>query len=103
MTGLSVQSAESAGKRLDFLREVVPSLRHLAIMFDAAYPAAVLETVTSKTSLATSRLDVVPHGIKRAEDIGAELEALKGQTDALSSKTLCLVPMARASLRLHST
>ena len=34
---------ESAGKRLDLLRQLVPSLRRLAILFDATYPAAVLE------------------------------------------------------------
>src|SRR6476646_8419741 len=42
-TGLSSQAADLAGKRLELLREVVPGLRHLAIMSNAGYPAAVLE------------------------------------------------------------
>ena len=43
VTGLSVEQSDIAGKRLELLREVVPSLRRLAIMFDAGYPAALRE------------------------------------------------------------
>src|SRR5215472_18716362 len=43
ITGLSLQAPEIAGKRLEFLRELVPGLRRLAIVFDAAYAATVLE------------------------------------------------------------
>ena len=31
----------SAGKRLEFLREVVPTVRRLAVMANTCYPAAV--------------------------------------------------------------
>ena len=43
VTGLSMQSADLAGKRLALLREVVPGLRRLAIMANVDYPAAVQE------------------------------------------------------------
>src|SRR5262249_59181010 len=43
VTGLSTQTAETARKRLELLREIVPGLRQLAIMANAGYPAAVLE------------------------------------------------------------
>src|SRR6266581_4910117 len=43
VTGLSMQSADVAGKRLALLREVVPGLRRLAIMANVDYPAAVKE------------------------------------------------------------
>ena len=36
VTGLSVQQADVAGKKLELLREVVPGLRHLAIMANIA-------------------------------------------------------------------
>ena len=42
-TGLSAQSPDLVGKRLDLLREVLPGLRRLAIMANVAYPAAVLD------------------------------------------------------------
>ena len=37
VTGLSQQSTETASKRVELLREVVPHLRRLAILFDAGY------------------------------------------------------------------
>ena len=40
-TGVSLQQAESAGKRLELLREIIPGLGKLAILFDATYPASV--------------------------------------------------------------
>ncbi len=42
--GSTVQAPDLAGKRLGFLREVIPSLRRLAILANAGYPAALRET-----------------------------------------------------------
>ena len=42
ITGLSLQSTDTVGKRLGFLREVVPDLRRLAIMTNAGNPGNVL-------------------------------------------------------------
>ena len=63
VTGLSLQQAESASKRLALLREVVPSLRGLAVMFDAAYPASVRETANVHNTARTLGLEVTQHGI----------------------------------------
>jgi len=43
VTGLSLQSTDVAGKRLELLREVVPGLRRLAILVDAGNPTAMKE------------------------------------------------------------
>jgi ABC-type uncharacterized transport system substrate-binding protein len=43
VTGLSNQLPDAAGKRLEFLREIVPNLRRLAIL-TTANPIGVLET-----------------------------------------------------------
>src|SRR5262245_16978337 len=43
ITGLSMQSADLAAKRLELLREILPGLRRLAVMGNGNYPAAVLE------------------------------------------------------------
>ena len=39
VTGLSIQQTDLAGKRLEILREVVPTLRTLAIMAKSSNPA----------------------------------------------------------------
>jgi putative ABC transport system substrate-binding protein len=83
VTGLSLQAPESAGKRLELLRQLVPSLRRLAILFDATYPAAVLEKDNVLAVARNLGLEVEPHGTQRAEDITPVFDALKGQADAL--------------------
>ena len=42
-TGISVQSIDLAGKRLEILREALPDLRRLAIIGDVGYAGSVLE------------------------------------------------------------
>jgi putative tryptophan/tyrosine transport system substrate-binding protein len=43
ITGLSIQSSDLVGKRLEILREAVPGLRQLAVMADFTFQAAGLE------------------------------------------------------------
>jgi ABC transporter substrate binding protein len=43
VTGLSVQSVELVGKRLELLREVIPGLHQLAMLVNVGSPLAVLE------------------------------------------------------------
>jgi len=83
ITGTSVQQAEVAGKRLELLRDVVPQLRRLSIMFDAGYRASVLESNEAQTVARAHGLEVTPQAIRRAEDIAAAFDALRGQADAL--------------------
>jgi putative tryptophan/tyrosine transport system substrate-binding protein len=41
LTGLSMPYAEVSGKRLEFLREVVPNLAHIAVLYNPTYPSMV--------------------------------------------------------------
>ena len=43
VTGLSLQQADAAGKRLEMLREVLPDLRRLAIMANVGSPGAAID------------------------------------------------------------
>jgi len=83
VTGLSMQSTELAGKRLELLREVVPALRRVAILAHAGNPAAVLEMSEVQASARAIGLPVVTLGVERAEDIAPAFEACKEQADAL--------------------
>ena len=69
VTGLSTQTNDLAGKRLELLREVVPGLRRLAIMANVGNPLAVLELREVLTTARTLGLEVVTSEIRRAEDI----------------------------------
>jgi putative ABC transport system substrate-binding protein len=72
-----------AGKRLEFLREVVPNLQRLAILANVGQPSSLLEM--DEVEAAARKLDiaVVRLEIRRAEDIAPAFERLKGQADAL--------------------
>jgi putative ABC transport system substrate-binding protein len=85
VTGLSQQSTDLAGKRLELLREVVPGLRRLAIMVDVGYPgtAPVREMGEVQAAARALGVDVTPLEIRRAADISSAFEALRLRADAL--------------------
>ena len=83
VTGLALQSADTAGKRVALLREIVPGLRRLAIMANIGYPAAALEMDQVQAAARTLGIDPVALEIRRAEDIAPAFEALNDRADAL--------------------
>ena len=83
VTGLSIQANELAGKRLELLREVMPRLRRLAIMFNADNTQPVLEMDETQAKARGLDIEVVPRAIRRAEDIASAFQDLKTQADAL--------------------
>jgi putative ABC transport system substrate-binding protein len=83
ITGLSVQFTDTTGKRLELLREVVPTLRMLAIMVNAGYPAAVLEMNEVQATAYKIGLNVTTLGIRQSEDIARAFETLNGRAEAL--------------------
>jgi putative ABC transport system substrate-binding protein len=95
VTGLSNQQTDLPGKRLELLREVLPSLRQLAIMANVDYPEAVLEMHDVQAISKTLGLEVATVEIRRAEDISPAFEALKGRADALYVITDALVSTNR--------
>ena len=83
VTGLSNQMADTAAKRLELLRELVPGLRRLAILANVDNPGAVLDTREAQAAASAVGLEVTTFEIRRAEEIAPLFEAFKGPTDAL--------------------
>jgi len=83
VTGMSLQSNDTAGKRVELLREVVPSLRRLAILANVGNPFSVLELGEAQAAARTLGLEVDTLEIRRPEDIAPAFEALKGRAQAL--------------------
>ena len=69
VTGLSLQLTDSAGKRLELLREAVPGPRRLAILFDAGYPASLKESNEAQATARAMGLEIAPLGIRRTGSI----------------------------------
>jgi putative ABC transport system substrate-binding protein len=87
VTGLSQQSPDLAGKRLELLREVVPRLRRLAVVVNGGDPVAVLEMGAVQAAARMLGIEVTPLEIQQAEDITPAFGSLKtpekAQPDAL--------------------
>jgi putative tryptophan/tyrosine transport system substrate-binding protein len=101
VTGLSLQAAHLAGKRLELLREVVPQLRRLAIIFNVGNAQPVLEMRETEAAARTLGIEVVPLEIGRVADFSPAFQALKANADALYVAIDQLwSPISCASLRL---
>ena len=83
VTGLSLQQIDLAGKRLELLREAVPSLRRLAIIANVGNPGAMQEMSEIQGAARTLVLYTLPLEIRLAEDITPAIEAIEGRTEAL--------------------
>src|SRR5262249_31078592 len=77
-TGLSMQQTDTAGKRLELLREVIPSLRRLAIMANSDNPSTALDMREAQAAARALGLEAVTSEIRRRADITAAFDALKG-------------------------
>ena len=82
-TGLSLQSLDTAAKRLELVREVVPALQRLTILARLDNPSNVVEAGEVTAAARTIGLEVATANISRAEDIVPAFETLKGRPDAL--------------------
>jgi putative ABC transport system substrate-binding protein len=91
VTGLSIQSTDLAAKRLALLREVVPSLRRLAIMTNLGNSASALETGEVQAAARALGLEANTVEIRRPEDIAPAFEAIEGRADAVYVPTEPLV------------
>jgi putative ABC transport system substrate-binding protein len=83
VTGLSVQTNELAGKRIEILREIVPGLRRLAVMGNVGNPSTALEMGEAQAAAGKLGLEVIILEIRRSSDILPAFAALEGRSDAL--------------------
>jgi putative tryptophan/tyrosine transport system substrate-binding protein len=83
VTGLANLVPDTVGKRVELLREIVPTLRQLAIIANVGFPDAVLEMGMVEPSAKAFGFDVVPFEIRRREDIAPAFEKFNGRAQAL--------------------
>jgi putative tryptophan/tyrosine transport system substrate-binding protein len=99
VTGLTMQQDDTASKRIELLRDVIPNLRRAAVLVNVGNPGAKLEIEGAQTAARTLGLgDIATLGIRRAEDIAPAIEALKGSVDALVVVTDPLVSSNRIQI-----
>jgi len=82
-TGLSLQSTDLAGKRVEILREVLPGFHRLGIIANIDAPAAVLEMREVQAAASAVGLATTVFEIRRVNDIAPAIDALKDRVEAL--------------------
>jgi putative ABC transport system substrate-binding protein len=102
LTGLSSQTGDLGGKRLDLLRELAPGMRRLGIMGNADYSAAVQEVAEVSAVARASGLEVVTLEVRRAADFAPAFDTLKNRADALYVSSESLISANRFRIIIHA-
>jgi ABC-type uncharacterized transport system substrate-binding protein len=85
VTGITNLGREVGGKRLELLKEVVPKLARVAVLYDSAVPAAVLDVKEDIPVAASAlQLTIQPWQVRAAEDFDNVFAAIsKWRPDGL--------------------
>jgi len=83
LTGLSNLFIDVAGKRVELLHEIVPSMRQLAILANGSIANTAPEIDEVRSAARKLGMQVKIVDVRRAEDIAPAFDALNGRTEAL--------------------
>jgi putative ABC transport system substrate-binding protein len=79
VTGLSNVSSELSGKRLELLREVVPGLSRVALLWNPDLRGAVIDYKQTEGAAHSLRLELQSVEVSRAEDLDRAFSAVTNQ------------------------
>src|SRR5688572_16010938 len=80
VTGLTLLSPELGGKRLELLKEAVPKVARVAVFYDPAVPASVIEVKEDLPVAARAlKLTLQPWEVRASEDFAKVFAALNKQ------------------------
>ncbi|HEU4344149.1 MAG TPA: ABC transporter substrate-binding protein [Candidatus Binatia bacterium] len=107
VTGLSILTTELGGKRLEMLKEAVPKLARVAVLYEPAVPGSVLDVKEVLPAAAHGlKLTIQPWEVRAAEDFDKVFAGINKQRPDglyLAPSTLILINLKRiASFALRS-
>jgi putative ABC transport system substrate-binding protein len=86
ITGLTLQSLELAGKRLELLKEIFPKLKRVGLVWNTGDQSMNLITKQVQAAAPTLGVTLQPYGVKNPEDFGGIFEKIsQNPPDALFS------------------
>ena len=93
ITGLTSISVEMEGKRLELLREVVPKVSHIAVLWNAASPIQVIEEGEVRAAARVLGIKMLSLGVRTREEIDDALATItRERPDALPRARRSAVP-----------
>jgi putative ABC transport system substrate-binding protein len=83
VTGLSGQAPDTAGKRIELLRELSPELEQLGVLTETGNPYAALDVKEVQRAAHSLNVRVLTVEVKPSDKIDAVINSLKGRVQAL--------------------
>jgi putative ABC transport system substrate-binding protein len=84
ITGLTINSPDLAGKRLQLLREILPSISRVAVVWNAANPDPAIVLNETKEAALTLGIEILSVDVHSPADVASALEsATRRRPDAL--------------------
>ena len=77
VTGVAAFSPEMTGKRLELLKEIVPNLKRVHILYDSNNPFSKTSFAAANKEATSQRLDVVEHAVKTVEELKSAVGGLQ--------------------------
>jgi putative ABC transport system substrate-binding protein len=78
-TGLTVIAPETSGKRLELLREAVPALARVSVLWNAANPVSIPELKETETAARAFALQLHLVGVNQPEEITSAFSSINKQ------------------------
>lgn len=83
VTGLSGQAPDTAGKRIELLRELTPGLERLGVLTETGNPYAALDVKEVERAARSFNIQVQTAALEPGEELDVALNALKGRVHGL--------------------
>ncbi len=98
ITGISLQSNDLAGKRLQLIREAIPDVRRVTFLAGSNNESSASEVADFRTAAQALGIEVIRADIFKPEDIAPVIESLRGRTDAIYVQTIPIFATNRERL-----
>jgi len=84
VTGLNTLTSELAAKRLELLRDVLPGIQRVAVLWNPAVPDRAIELKNTQLAARTLRVEIQSLEVRRPDDLDEKFKAIvKGRANAL--------------------
>jgi putative ABC transport system substrate-binding protein len=78
ITGLAQNPSDLAGKRLELLREVLPKLRRVAVLWDLGNPTHPVRLEEAEVAARTLGMQLAPVSVRAPNDFDSGFKAMRG-------------------------
>ena len=98
ITGVSAQSADTPGREIEFLRQLVPGLRRLAIIANAASPGSMFEMKSAEMAAHALSLEAETFALRGPDEITPAFDKIAGHADGIYAVPDPLISTIRPQL-----